>query len=125
MHDLWLTLIDAMSAWHQGKLFVEHAFAIDHDALHVLVGLLAWLAFALVLRRPVTSWLPFLWCLALILWNETVDLWVEQWPEPGMQYGECAKDVILTLLAPALLMMTARLRPDLFRKIARRRRRRG
>ena len=53
---------------------------------------------ALLLRRPVTSWPPLLWCVALILWNETVDLWVEQWPDPGMQYGECAKDVLLTML---------------------------
>lgn len=125
MRGLWLTLVDAMGAWHQGKLFLEHAFAIDHDALHILVGIFAWLAFALLLRRPVTSWLPLLWCLALILWNETVDLWVEQWPEPGMQYGECAKDIILTILAPAILMTIARLRPDLFRKAPRRRRPRG
>jgi hypothetical protein len=123
MHDLWLTLIGAMGAWHQGKLFVEHAVAIDHDALHVLVGIFAWLALAVLFRRPVTSWIPFLWCFALALWNETVDLWVEQWPEPGMQYGECAKDVILTMLAPAMLMIVARLRPDLFRKTPRRRRR--
>jgi hypothetical protein len=96
-------------------LFFEHAFAIDHDALHVLVGVFGWLVLALILRRPLTSRPPFLWLLALILWNETVDLWVEQWPEPGMQYGECAKDVILTMLLPAILMVSARLRPDLFR----------
>jgi hypothetical protein len=85
---------------------------------------LAWLTFALLLRRPITSWLPFLWCVALILWNETVDLWVEQWPEPGMQYGEGAKDVIVTILLPAVLMISARLRPDLFRATPARRRRR-
>jgi len=123
MHDLWNTLVGAMTAWHQGKLFFEHTFAIDHDALHVLVGVFAWLLIALLLRRPVTSWLPFLWCVALILWNETVDLWVEQWPDPGMQYGECAKDVILTLLLPALLMAAARLRPQLFEMPPRRGRR--
>ena len=123
MHDLWLTLIDAMGAWHQGKLFVEHAFAIDHDALHILVGLLAWLAFALLLRRPITSWLPLLWCFALILWNETVDLWVEQWPDPGQQYGEGAKDLLLTMAVPTILMAAARSRPDLFRGSGSRKRR--
>jgi len=117
-------LIDAMGAWHQGKLFFEHSFAIDHDALHVIVGVLVWLVAALVLRRPISSWLPFLWCFAVILWNETVDLWVEQWPDPGMQYGEGAKDLVLTILVPALLMVSARLRPDLFRAGARRKRRR-
>src|SRR4051794_30018705 len=123
MHQLWLTIVDAMTAWHQGKLFLEHSLAIDHDALHVIVGMLVWLVAALLSRRPVTSSVPFLWCLAIILWNETVDLWVEQWPEPGMQYGESAKDLVLTMIVPAIMMVAARLRPDLFRGIPRRRRR--
>jgi hypothetical protein len=103
-----------MSSWHQGKLFVEHSLSIDHDALHVIVGVLAWLALALVLRRQLGSWAPLLWLLALILWNETVDLWTEQWPDAGMQYGEGAKDVLLTMLLPILLMAAVRVRPQMF-----------
>jgi hypothetical protein len=124
MHHLWTAVIDAMGAWHQGKLFLEHSLTIDHDALHVIIGVLVWLVAALLLRRPITSWHPFLWCFAIILWNETVDLWVEQWPDPGMQYGEGAKDLVLTILVPGLLMISARSRPDLFRSGARRGRRR-
>jgi hypothetical protein len=124
MHHLWTAVIDAMGAWHQGKLFLEHSLTIDHDALHVIVGVLVWLVAALLLRRPITSWQPFLWCFAIVLWNETVDLWVEQWPDPGMQYGEGAKDLVLTILVPAILMVSARLRPDLFRAGTRPRRRR-
>src|SRR3954451_24492027 len=124
MHQLWLTIVDAMVAWHQGKIFFEHTLAVEHDALHVIVGVLVWLVAALLLRRPITSYVPLLWCLAIILWNETVDLWVEQWPQPAMQYGEGAKDVILTILVPAIIMVAARLRPDLFRSVSRRRGRR-
>jgi len=124
VRELWATIVDAMNAWHQGKLFLEYSLSVDHDALHVIVGLLVWLVAALLLRRPITSWLPFLWCLAITLWNETVDLWIEQWPDPGRQYGEGAKDVLLTMTVPVLLMAAARLRPDLFRTAARRRRRR-
>jgi hypothetical protein len=124
VRELWATIVDAMNAWHQGKLFLEYSLSVDHDALHVIVGLLVWLVAALLLRRPITSWLSFLWCLAITLWNETVDLWIEQWPDPGRQYGEGAKDVLLTMTVPVLLMAAARLRPDLFRTAARRRRRR-
>ena len=124
MRELWATIVDAMNAWHQGKLFLEYSLSVDHDALHVIVGLLVWLVAALLLRRPITSWLPFLWCLAITLWNETVDLWIEQWPDPGRQYGEGAKDVLLTMTVPVLLMAAARFRPDLFRTAARRSRRR-
>jgi hypothetical protein len=115
-----------MSSWHQGKLFVEHSTTISHDTLHVLAGVALLLVLAFVLRRPITSWRPWLWLFALALWNETVDLWVERWPDPGMQYGEGAKDLMLTMLVPTLLMTAARFRPDLFRSsIARRSRRRS
>jgi hypothetical protein len=113
-----------MTSWHEGKLFIEHAIAIDHDALHVIVGVLFWLAFAVVGRRPISSSRPWLWLLALILWNETVDLWTEQWPDPGMQYGEGAKDVALTMLIPTVLMLVARVRPELFRVLPSRSKRR-
>src|SRR5438874_1834624 len=76
----------------------------------------------LSLRRPLTAWLPWLWALAVILWNETVDLWIEQWPDPGQQYGEGAKDLLLTMALPTLLMCAARVRPDLFRAGVRKRR---
>lgn len=124
VHYVWATIVDAMSAWHQGKLFLEYSLSVDHDALHVIVGMLVWLVAALVLRRPITSWFPLMWCLAITLWNETVDLWIERWPDPGRQYGEGAKDLFLTMVAPMILMTAARLRPDLFRGGAGRRRRR-
>lgn len=123
LHSLWRALAGAMTSWHQGKLFVEHALAISHNSLHIFVGVLLWIAIGLLLRRPLTSWMPWLWVFAAILWNETVDLWVEQWPDPGQQYGEAAKDLILTMAVPTLIMIAARYRPDLFRAAASRRRR--
>jgi hypothetical protein len=112
-----------MTSWHQGKLFIEHAVPISHDSLHVIVGVLVWLLAALATRRPVMSRVPWLWVLAFILWNETVDLWTERWPDAGMQYREGAKDVALTMLLPTLLMFAARLRPVLFRGGPQKRRR--
>lgn len=115
MSRIWDAISAAMASWHQGKMFIEHGLAVDHDTLHVIVGVIAWLAIALLVRRPVTAWRPWLWLLALIGWNEAVDLWVERWPEPGMQYGEGAKDLLLTMLLPTVLLFAARLRPSLFR----------
>jgi hypothetical protein len=122
LHDLWRTITSGMSSWHQGKLFIEHAVAISHDTLHVAVGVLLWLLLGFVTRRPLSSWRPWLWLLAFILWNETVDLWVEQWPDAGQQYREGAKDVLLTMILPTVLMFAVRLRPGMFVKTARRRR---
>jgi hypothetical protein len=122
LHDLWGTITSAMSSWHQGKLFVEHAVAISHDALHVMVGVLLWLVLGVPTRRALSSWYPWLWLLAFILWNETVDLWVERWPDPGQQYGEGAKDVLLTMILPTVLMFAVRFRPAMFARGGRKRR---
>ena len=123
MRALWDAITSVMTSWHEGKLFIEHAVAVNHDALHVIVGVLLWVALGLVVRRPLSSWYPWLWLLAVILWSETVDLWVEQWPNPGQQYGEGAKDVLLTMFLPMVLMFAARWRPALFARGGRRGRR--
>jgi hypothetical protein len=122
-HGLWGAIVAAMTSWHQGKLFIEHSLTINHDALHVLVGVLLWLVLGLLLQRPLTSWRPWLWLFAAILWNESVDLWVEKWPDPGQQYGEGAKDLLLTMFLPTIIKAAARMRPDLFRARSARRRR--
>ena len=123
-HEPWTMLMGFMSQWHQAKLLVEHAVTISHDTLHVFIGLILWLLLATVTRRPVTSWRPWLWTFVIIFWNETVDLWTEVWPDPGQQYGEGLKDLALTMFVPTVLLVAARLRPDLFRQgFARRRRR--
>jgi hypothetical protein len=113
---LWQALVAAMASWHQGKLFIEHSLTINHDSLHMLVGVLLWIAIGLFLGRSLSSWRPWLWLLVIILWNETVDLWVEQWPDAGQQYGEGAKDLLLTMAVPTILMFAARWRPELFRE---------
>jgi len=111
--EFWKAMLAVMEPWHQGKLFIEHALTIDHDALHILAGTTVWLVLIFALRHPLTAWRPWLGLLALDIWNEMVDLSLEQWPDPGWQYGEAAKDLILTMAIPTLLMFAGRLRPDL------------
>ena len=123
LKGLWHFVTGTMNSWHEGKLFIEHSVSINHDALHVIVGVLVWLIMGAVTRRPLSALRPWLWLLAIIGWNETVDLWVEQWPDPGQQYGEGAKDLFLTMTVPTIMMFASRLRPDLFRGGSRGRRR--
>jgi hypothetical protein len=104
-----------MMAWYEAKMFIEHAVFFTSDALHVLVGMVAWIVIAAVSRRPLSDWRPWLAVLVLLILNECVDLWAEQWPDKAMQYGESAKDVLLTITLPTVLMFAIRLRPNLFR----------
>jgi diacylglycerol kinase len=100
--------------WYQVKLFAEHASGASMDALHVLVGVVLLFLFALLFRTSVGRPLPLLAVLALELLNEANDFYVEQWPEPGMQFGEAAKDIVLTMLLPTLIFVAVRFRPKLF-----------
>ena len=99
--------------WYQFKLFLEHASGISMDALHILVGFLIFVAAAQLFRRTLASSLPWLFLLMLELFNEAYDLHVEIWPNRASQWGEGAKDIILTMAIPTLLMVLARLRPAL------------
>jgi hypothetical protein len=98
-------------------MFIEHASVVSSDALHVLVGVLLWVLIAYVMRRSLSAPLPWLTLLALTLFNECVDLWVERWPDIAMQLGESAKDVLLTMTLPTVLAFAVRLRPNLFRPL--------
>jgi len=99
--------------WYQVKLFIEHASGISMDALHILVGFAIFLLAAWCLKRSVADGLPWLATLLLEIGNEAYDLHVELWPDWGSQLGEGAKDVMLTMALPTLLLMVARRRPKL------------
>jgi hypothetical protein len=97
--------------WYQVKLFVEHASGISMDALHIVVGFILFLLAARLLRSGIASPLPWLALLLLELLNEAYDLRVELWPNLGSQLGEGAKDILLTMALPTLMLMTARFMP--------------
>ena len=92
------------------------------DALHVVIGVAVWLGLALIIRRPLSSFAPWLGLAGFILWNEAVDLRVEHWPDRVQQYREGAKDFVLTLLIPTILLLLVRYQTNLFRagRLARR-----
>jgi hypothetical protein len=95
-------------------MFIEHSVGFSSDSIHVLVGATCPLAVAWLLRTSVRAWTPWLVTLAFIVVNETVDLNWEHWPDPAMQWGESAKDFVLTMVLPTLLLLTARLAPGIY-----------
>ena len=99
--------------WHQFKQFLEHASGISMDALHILAGFLIFILVAQLTRRSIASLVPWVALVTLELANEAYDLHAELWPDRASQLGEGAKDILLTMALPTLLMLLARLRPDL------------
>ena len=104
--------------WHQWKLFVEHSSVVSTDALHVILGVVIQVAAAALVRKSLGSVAP--WCVvfALEVINEINDVWVEVWPDPGMQLGEAAKDIGLTMLLPTILLLVAKFVPRVLVNLA-------
>jgi hypothetical protein len=105
--------------WRDVKLFIEHSVAFSQDAIHVVAGVVILIVAALVLRKPVSSIWPWLVVLLLASLNEFADLWISQWPQRAMQYGEGARDLLLTMAVPTLIMFSVRWAPQLFRPSSR------
>jgi Na+(H+)/acetate symporter ActP len=95
------------------KMAVEQNVSFSNDALHILGGVLLQLVIAFALRTSLASFTPWLIVLALELANEWNDLYMEIWPNRAEQLGESAKDIILTMLLPTVLLIVARTRPKL------------
>ena len=104
----------AVEFWYGAKIFIEHATRIEHGTLHVIAGILVWLLVAVISRRSIRSCIPWIAVLMVIMWNEIVDVLIEPWPNRAMQYGEGARDILLTMFIPTLLMFAARSLPKLF-----------
>jgi hypothetical protein len=103
-----------MWTWHEWKLFFGHSVSFSTDSAHVIGGVLIQLTAAFLLRKPLSSWWPWFVVLVFALINEFIDLWVEKWPEPAMQYGEGFKDLLLTMLLPTVLLLSVRIFPSLY-----------
>lgn len=99
---------------YQAKLFLKHATGFSMDELHVLIGVGLQLIFARILVSRISAWRPWLLVFAIELANEVNDLFVERWPQPGMQYGEGVKDILSTMIVPTVLLLSVRLLPALF-----------
>ncbi len=99
--------------WYQLKLFAEHSTGVSMDALHVIAGVVLQVLVAALFKSSLARPLPLLAVLALEIVNEANDFRVEIWPDPGMQFGEAAKDIILTMLIPTLIFVIARGKPKL------------
>lgn len=102
--------------WLEIKVWLEQATRLDMDALHIYAGLLLQIALALVLRRPLSSPIPWLAVLAATLANEYYDYRYEIWPDADrlLQRAEGIKDVWNTMILPTAVLLLARFHPRLF-----------
>ncbi len=100
--------------WSTFKADVLAAAAIDRGAAHVLLSVVALVALALVMRRPLWSWIPWAGVLVLQLLNEAISGYADRVLEPWELRGSIA-DVLLVMALPSFLVAACRFAPSLLR----------
>lgn len=105
-----------MATWLAFKRVLVEAADIDRDALHVYAGIAIQLAAALLLRRKLGDWLPWLAVAAVALVNEGLDVYSDIWPDLPLQAGKSLHDMVNTMIVPSLLMILARWWPAILKR---------
>lgn len=88
------------------KTQLSEFLGITKDALHIHIGLAIFLGVALVFRRSLASWIPWLVLLAFELVNELMDIFHEG--IAGFAMGDSLKDVLNTMFWPTVVFIAAR-----------------
>lgn len=101
------------SDWQQLKLVVMGLTGLERDALHIYTSVAIQLAAALLGRRRLGDWLPWLVVLGFALLGEVGDVVVEVWPDSELQAGKALHDIVNTMVMPSILLLLSRWRPGL------------
>lgn len=92
------------------KTELSNLLGISKDALHIHIGLALYVLVALVFRRRLSSWLPWLALLAFEIVNELVDIFHVHGGVMGLELGDSLKDVVNTMFWPTVVLVVARRR---------------
>lgn len=87
---------------------LSEILGITKDALHIHIGLAIFLGVALVFRRSLASWIPWLALLAFELVNELMDVFYVGEHGIGFDLGDSPKDIVNTMFWPTVVFLVAR-----------------
>ena len=99
----------SLSFVQAAKQALVAATGLSKDALHIHVGLLAFLGAALLFRRPLKSILPWAAALSVALLGELVDAVDDIQSSGEWHWAASGHDIINTMAWPTLILLLARL----------------
>lgn len=94
-------------SYEELKLLVVTATGLSRDALHLYAAVLAQILGALLFRRTLAQWLPWLCALAVTIGEEIVENAARDFE---------LRDILAPMLLPTLLMLLTRFVPTLPRR---------
>jgi hypothetical protein len=104
----------ALMDWYSIKIAVVEQTDLSRDALHIFAGVAGQILVALVIRRGLGHFMPWLAVLAAELVNEYFDLTEgDVWGDTPMWPGT-VRDIFVTMAIPTLLLFLVRYAPGMF-----------
>lgn len=97
-------LLRYANSYSSAKSALGNALGLSDDLLHVHMGLLIFVAAALLTRRRMRSWIPLATVALFAMANEVIDYFG---PDPWND-GLSALDLVNTLVWPLVLFLLAR-----------------
>ncbi|SIO22402.1 hypothetical protein SAMN02745824_3422 [Parasphingorhabdus marina DSM 22363] len=101
--------------WYEIKIWFAETLSLDRDALHIYGALLIQILTAIIVRRPLSSPLPWIAALIVALLNEYLDLQhagPQQW-SIDLYRAASLHDMRNTMILPTVLLLVARYWPNL------------
>lgn len=90
--------------------------SVAKDALHIYLAFVIQVSTAVIFRKSLSSWFPWLAVLAFELVNEGLDMWLgEELHIKRWQIDGAAHDLVNTMILPTALLMLCRYAPGLFK----------
>lgn len=90
------------------KLAIVAATGLSKDALHIYVGLAAFLAMAAVLRKPLRSIVPWLVVVAIAIAGEVLDMRDDVASLGYWRWSASLHDMLNTIFWPTVLFLLAK-----------------
>ena len=90
------------------KTELSDLLGISKDALHIHLGIAIFLIAALVFRRSLANWIPWLVLLAFELVNEFIDIFHLHEGTVSFELEGSLKDILNTMFWPTIVLIIAR-----------------
>lgn len=95
-------------SYHELKVLIEAYTGLEKDALHIHAALLLYVLAMVAFRQSRRSRFPWLFVLAVELFNEFLDLRHQYRLDEPLQWSGAAKDLWNTMLWPTVLLFIGR-----------------
>jgi len=104
-----MTIKEFAILWGDTKSALEHFLGLSPDAMHVQVSIVMLLFYAVITRRRIYDFLPWILTFVTEVTNELIDL-NQPWGSVEANWPASRHDILNTMFLPTLIVLVLRWR---------------